>query len=361
MFFELHDEKQIGYKMLTDADLGRGTSSHQTHIGLSEHVLTFLPNRNSINENSIFIYNNKFEYIDAYFDRIENPDGTFRSPKIRIGDRGCVSIVSTIRNTVQTEGPHKKWWLFWFGLKNEKVVFLLFNNESTEYKRITKWGIDLDRKGAKRISQKDAIFPLLTQYVEEKINKNGIEILKELEVSTQTKIITPNRCFKPYDIKKANDMIEMLGKQGEMLIDKYLTSQMLSGVICNYYWVNRDDESGLPYDFTIQDNRGDVSYLDVKTTGYDFNQKMVFSNQEIEFIANSNNKYNIYRVYKNIDRFNLRICSNCKELSIEIFNKIKNHTADLADINVGLISSKLSISPSDLIANFGSEIIISNS
>ena len=39
-FFELHDEKIIGYKALTDADLGRSITSHQTHIGLFDDVLT---------------------------------------------------------------------------------------------------------------------------------------------------------------------------------------------------------------------------------------------------------------------------------------------------------------------------------
>ena len=44
MFFELNDEKRIGYKQLTDADLGRSLLSHQTHIGLFDDVLTYLPN-----------------------------------------------------------------------------------------------------------------------------------------------------------------------------------------------------------------------------------------------------------------------------------------------------------------------------
>lgn len=33
MFFKLHSEGKIGFKQLTDADLGLG-KSHQTHIGL---------------------------------------------------------------------------------------------------------------------------------------------------------------------------------------------------------------------------------------------------------------------------------------------------------------------------------------
>lgn len=361
MFFELHDEKRIGYKLLSDADLGRGESSHQTHIGLSEYVLSFLPNRDSVNEDSIFIYNNTFEYIDAYFDRIENPDGTFRSPKIRIGDRGCISIVSTIRNTVQTDGPNKRWFLFWFGLKNEKVVYFLFDDESVDYEHISNLGIDLNKKGARTVNESDGAFLQLTKYIETKINANGLEILKELEVSTQTKAITPDKRFKSYDIMKANEIIVKLGKKGEELIDKYLSEQVRTGKITSYHWTNRDYESGLPYDFSIQDNYGDVSYLDVKTTGYDFNQRMVFSSQEIEFIARSDNKYNIYRVYKGIDGFYLRICNDCKELSVKIFDKVKSHKKDLTDIDVGFMSSKLAITPNILISKFGSEIVISDS
>ena len=44
MFFKLHSENRIGYKQLTDADLGRSPTSNQTHIGLFGDVFTFLPN-----------------------------------------------------------------------------------------------------------------------------------------------------------------------------------------------------------------------------------------------------------------------------------------------------------------------------
>lgn len=42
MFFKINAECHIGFKKLTAADLGIGTS-HQTHIGLYEGVLNFLP------------------------------------------------------------------------------------------------------------------------------------------------------------------------------------------------------------------------------------------------------------------------------------------------------------------------------
>ena len=36
MFFTLHPERKIGYKKLSEADLGLSLDSHQTHIGLYE-------------------------------------------------------------------------------------------------------------------------------------------------------------------------------------------------------------------------------------------------------------------------------------------------------------------------------------
>ena len=42
MFFELHEENKIGYKELSDADLGRAATSHQTHIGLFDDAYHFL-------------------------------------------------------------------------------------------------------------------------------------------------------------------------------------------------------------------------------------------------------------------------------------------------------------------------------
>jgi len=81
MFFELHEERKIGYKQLSNADLGTRKTSNQTHIGLAKNVLTFMSNRDAIGEDSIFIYENSFDYLDAHFDRIERADGTFDAPK----------------------------------------------------------------------------------------------------------------------------------------------------------------------------------------------------------------------------------------------------------------------------------------
>lgn len=53
-------------------------------------------------------------------------------------------------------------------------------------------------------------------------------------------------------------------------------------------------ETGLPYDFSIQKNDQNVIFIDVKSTNFKFEQPLIFSNQEIECIADKSN-YHIYR------------------------------------------------------------------
>lgn len=71
-FFKLHSERIIGFKALTDADLGKSITSHQTHIGLFDDVLTFLPNQPIIQDDAMLIYNSQAYILSLNFDRIEN-------------------------------------------------------------------------------------------------------------------------------------------------------------------------------------------------------------------------------------------------------------------------------------------------
>lgn len=132
MFFKLHDEHRIGYKKLTPADLGIGTS-HQTHIGLYEDVLNYLPNTGIV-KTAMLIYKDYCDIIDCFFDRIENPDGTFRSPKIRIGDTD--SVARRIRHFAHSNNYAAEWYLVWFGLYSQELVFLLLDSSSADYEAL---------------------------------------------------------------------------------------------------------------------------------------------------------------------------------------------------------------------------------
>ncbi|HEM3622930.1 TPA: DUF3883 domain-containing protein [Streptococcus suis] len=358
MFFELHNEMKIGYKKLSDSDLGLSPSSHQTHIGLSENVLTFLPDRNVVSEDSIFIYKDRFDYIDAFFDRIETPNGTFRSPKIKIGDKGGVSIVSTIRGIVGNNLQNLSWYLVWFGLKNEKLVFYLFNEYSSEYNELVALGLNFNSRGTIYIDNKNQNCSKLVNFIENKINSNAEDILKDLEKRVQIGKVEPDRRFQTYDIQKANQLNEELGRDGENLIAKYLSRLVKENKIKSFVWVNERAESGLPYDFHIQDNLDNITYLDVKTTGFDFDQVMVFSSQELNFILEKKS-YSIFRVYKNKEsQYFLRICNDCLSLVESIQQKTQEYMNSLSEIPVTMQSSKITISPKLPMLNFGKEQLL---
>jgi hypothetical protein len=353
MFFELHDEKRIGYKRLSAADLGVSPTSHQTHIGLTESVLTFLADRDTISEDSIFIYQDKFEYIDAYFDRIENPNGSFRSPKIRIGERSCISVVSTIRNIATDYDSNYKWFLIWFGLKNSKIVFFLFNNHSTDYNSFKGLGLDLNISSTHSIDEENILFIPLMNYIEQKVNNNGEEVLKELEIKTQTEYVLPDKKFRAYDIDRANENIKRTGRDGEKFVNQYFLKRKKLGHLLSFTWYNEEKESGLPYDFSIQDNRNNIIYLDVKTTGFNFEQEMVFSSQEINYIATTQHTYFVYRVYKNEGgAYSIKICDNFKEVSISINKYTNMYSLNLNSIQVGFKGAKFAISPTIQSFNF---------
>lgn len=356
MFFELHEERKIGYKLLSKADLGIGTS-HQTHIGLSEYVLTFLSDRDVISEDSIFIYEDSFDYIDAHFDRIETSRGLFRSPKIRYGERNIISVTSTIREKVKSGGEDLKWFLFWFGLKSEKVVFLLFNELSDDYKDIIKLGLNLNaiKKGARVVN--DGLTDTIADFIENKVNKNGLNTLKELEEVSQTG--TPNKKFGVYDIQKASENFMQIGRAGEELINDFLDAKLQRNEIIHFTWYNKEKESGLPYDFTVENHNGNIIYLDVKATKFDFNQKIIFSSQEIDFISNIEESYNIYRVYTNDDNsLNLRICDDCKDIATKINTFTGEYRRNLLKLNTDLRSAKLAVSPQSEYFKFKSEILL---
>ena len=181
-FFELNEEKIIGYKNLTDADLGLSPTSHQTHIGLFDDVLTFLPNQEIIDDLAMFIYNSQCDLISLNFNRIQNPNGTFRSPKICAGGRGTISVVSTIRDIVKNSKSDLSWFLFWFGLKSKQVVFWLFNNSSEHFKTLINLGVPLENNIKNRITPSNINFSKVLTYIENNIDNSARDLLKELEI-----------------------------------------------------------------------------------------------------------------------------------------------------------------------------------
>lgn len=127
----IYQEQMIGVKLLSDADLGRSPLSNQTHIGLSIKTLTFLRN-GEIVDNAHLIYENISRSLCCNFDLILREDGRIDAPKIRKGYEGN-SIVDEIRRLCY-ESPGYDWYLVWFGLRNQELIFWLIREGSEDYK-----------------------------------------------------------------------------------------------------------------------------------------------------------------------------------------------------------------------------------
>lgn len=131
MFFFFFDiEKRIGLKKLSSADLGTKGTSNQTHIGLYKDVFQFLGD--NVVTTAMLVYGDYCQMLDCYFDRIENPDGSHRSPKIRMGKKKEDSVASKIREFALTD-VNADWYLVWSGLENKDLVFWLINSKSVDF------------------------------------------------------------------------------------------------------------------------------------------------------------------------------------------------------------------------------------
>lgn len=338
-FFKAHSEGCIGYKQLTDPDLGRGTTTHQTHIGLFDGILTFLYDQR-VEEESMLIFRNNSDMIYCFFDRIENPDGSFRSPKIRKGN--AVSIVTVIRDQAAKEPENYKWYLIWFGLESGMVVFYLFNDHMPDYEKVSRI-INLSGDRVKgKISSDDSRFNELIKYLESIVNNNSTRILEQLEIDSQTGY---SQRFKPFDIEKANALFKSTGRKGEELVADYLDKLKFSKQIDLFNWVNKSQESGLPYDFTIQYPNQSIVYADAKSTLYHFEQSMVFSGSELQFIQQIP-YYHIFRVYDLAEQeHHLRICDNGKDYVPCLCDCIDQFREKINDNKANLQSVKIEISP----------------
>lgn len=124
----LYKEYSIGVKKLSDAELNRDNSpSGQTHIGLSEKVLTYLPNTPLL-QDGILVVNQSCSFVECAFSKIGNK----RSTKIDSQTNTPVkSVVKQIRNIASNDNVD--WYLVWFALENQTPVFWLLNNNSEDY------------------------------------------------------------------------------------------------------------------------------------------------------------------------------------------------------------------------------------
>jgi hypothetical protein len=132
-----HRNAVIGLKKLSEADLGLSEKSNQTHIGLFENTLTCIDDLHLI-DFCYLVTEKETKKLLCLLDYIENPNGTFRSPKIRKGaneelifnQKQINSVVREIREIISESNSGRDWYLLWFASDNQHLVFALFEFRS---------------------------------------------------------------------------------------------------------------------------------------------------------------------------------------------------------------------------------------
>lgn len=341
-FFSLHPSENIGFKKLTPSDLGIKGSSGQTHIGLYKDVLNFLDNHD-FQDNCIFIYDNKCSYLKCYFDRIKEPNGSYRSPKIRKG-RDQNSVVDKIRDIVK-KNPSKKLYLVWGSLDSEQIFFWVMTNDSADYHFLSKNKIKFSSRSILR--RNDSRYTVFENFFTSKLNKISIKLQKDMELESQIWAHKEKYGYK--NLEKADQYLKAIGRRGEKLVDQRLKKELHDGTIQSYEWMNKEMESGMPYDFIIDKDLKTEKFVDVKTTCHDFNQYLYYSNSEIQFIYSLRNKkqYFMYRIILTEKSDELKVCSKCNCHMFELHLETKKFKTKLEQNNAKLQNAKIAIRPKD--------------
>ena len=346
MFFTLHSEHKIGYKKLSDADLGLTEgSSHQTHIGLYEkkNMLSFLENEDTTT--AILIYNDYFDVLKCNFERIQNPDGTYRSPKISLGEKDENTVVRKMREFAKLN-PKRDYFLVWFALENNELLFWLIDNSSSDYAKLK----DFFPTENTVYDTSEIMFAPLIKFIESKIDELSISLQEDLEIISQTS--TKSEKYRTLDIEKAQECFKITGRTGEELINEYLEMQKSKNKISDFEWVNKNSESGKPFDFVINPAAAvEEKYIDVKTTQFKFEQPLMFSDGEIDFINTiDETRYSVYRVFSlREDTHKFRKCFECFDYMENLEAKISNFKTEIQSASSNVRGIKLAVPPTSLV------------
>ena len=351
-FFHTNNENRIGWKKLSEADLGFSSKSRQTHIGLYEDVLTFLDNSDVV-KSAMLLYDGYCDIHNCTFDRIQNPDGSFRSPKIRVGDNKD-SVVTKIREFASSD-PSAIWYLIWVGLDSNELVFWLVKSGSADY--YAAQHIVFDAPGVIKPYYED--FNAAVELLENRINEMSSNLQQDLELVSQTK--NPQRDYRPLDLENAERLFRATGREGEFLIYEYLDRKKTAKAISSFSWMNKNGESGMPYDFIIDESLSTKMYIDVKSTRFAFDQRVVFSSQEVGFIDSlcHDSLYSVYRVFDlGKSKKKLCICNGCMSYMSRLNSDIHRLKKSTIQYGTRLTTAALEMKPSCCFRTIGDPIVI---
>ncbi|MFV0230781.1 DUF3883 domain-containing protein [Empedobacter falsenii] len=366
-FFEINETTIIGWKQLSQSDLGLKKSGNQTHIGLFKKTLQFWDEGNNISSSKLIYKGQIFELL-LILDFIKRKDGRIEAPKIRKGELEDLVIDGILYNSVTRKiweivrniNIDNNWYLVWYGLSSSEIVFYIIEENSDEFIGLKEIIKNLGKKTRGTISKSNKFFFKAIKFLESLIILNNIDFYKEIELIADCEKFSENTFnLSSSEINKAKLYFQQVGRKGEELIFKYFIGLKSQKEINNIKWLNEIEESYKPYDFEVVSNDGTIYYIDVKTTDFDFDQKLIVSTNEFNFINQNPINYHIYRVYNlNNNEPSLRICRNINQIGEHIINHTNQLTTNLSPFSTTIQSLKFAIQPNNHILNFDDPITL---
>lgn len=149
-------------------------------------------------------------------------------------------------------------------------------------------------------------------------------------------------------LEQARKNAQKTGREGEEYVCLYLEKLKESKQIEDFIWVS-DENAIAPYDFQINRTDKSVTFIDVKSTKGDFNNRIHISFNEL-LKMREKERYDIYRIFNmEENRTYLRISENLNEFAAKIVKTLEQ-------LPNGIQSDGISLSPNNLF--FGESIEI---
>ena len=349
MRLKIDRNEVLGVKKLSPAELSTNETSNQTHIGLMEKSFLFLKDAPKESPSLVY-YDGKIIQCATMYTRILRKSGVITSPRINAGPKNQDSVLHYVRARAASAKINTRWYLVCATLIEKKPCFILFNDQSNIFDNLSDTDLldpdsyETSKPKWHHIDGSKAYYWSVVKYLEDLLNSADYE---GDELDLETAVIAgdyDSSRYSPRDIEEARRRASETGREGEMLIDRYLNSLKETGEIRDYVWMNKKEESYKPYDFEIVNNDKETLYVDVKTTDYGFDRPVVFSANEVKYIDKCPT-YKIFRVFKNKGRTYLRICSNAREHFSKIHNIVEAFKKS-SDELMHVFEMSISIQPS---------------
>ena len=131
------------------------------------------------------------------------------------------------------------------------------------------------------------------------------------------------RSVSAAELANARRNADLVGRDGEGLVCFFLENLKAEGILSAVEWTSNYNAAS-PYDFRISMFGGQEVSIDVKSTKGDFNRTIHISAAELAEAAESEKRYDIYRVYEiNNDGGKLRISEGIKSFSQKVLATVK--------------------------------------